>query len=133
MMDLDGWPHRWFGYWREYGPKYLRCPSIREFVRPDVTATYDKARLRRYLTSAACIAATSRAAFPDPFTGERLGGSVSWRTDGRWTWMDNLPDYIEEHDVALPTAFLREIVARDYVAPPVDPRVFPQLESPPVG
>lgn len=133
MSDIDSWPNRWFGYWREYGPNYRRCPSIRDFVRPDVTATYDKARLRKYLTTATCVASTSRVAFPNPFTGQRIGGSLSWRTDGTWAWMDDLPDYIEQHEVALPTAFLREIRVRDYVPPPVDPRAFGGLDSPPVG
>src|SRR5262245_41723138 len=37
---IDDWPHRWFGFWREYGKAYERCPSIRDFVRPEIAATY---------------------------------------------------------------------------------------------
>jgi hypothetical protein len=134
--DLDCWPHRWFGFWREYGKGYERCPSIHDFVRPDVAATYDKPALRRYLTTAQNVAMTSRAGFPDPFTGVRHPGAIGVMTDGRWQWLSDLPDYIERHGVAIPTAWRREIEARGFVPPPVDvsdPAVMAALDRPPVG
>lgn len=134
-LDLDHWPHRWFGFWREYGKDYERCPSIRDFVRPDLVARYDKAGLRRYMTTAQNLAMTSRAAFAHPFTGERGRGALGQMTDGRWTWLSDLPEYIDEYDVAIPTMWLREIEARGFVPPHVDvadPAVRAALDQPPV-
>jgi len=128
---LDQWPHRWFGIWREYGPAYHECPSARDFVDPEATATYDKARLREYLSKAEVVASTSRHSFPCPFSGQRLTGSISFRTDGRWLWLDDLPDYVDNFDIALPSAFLKNIEQNDYTPPPVDPSVMKTLEWPP--
>jgi hypothetical protein len=133
MIDLNTWPHRWFGFWREYGPDYRRCPSIRECIRPDLTAQYDKQALRTYMTTAQNVAMTSRASFPDPVTGERHRGAIGQMTDGVWTWMSDLPDYIDKYDVAIPTAWLREIQRNGYVPPRVPPAALARLDSPPVG
>ena len=129
---LDRWPHRWFGVWREFGAPYSRCPSIHDFVFPTVARSYD-ARLPEYLTGGQTIASTSRSSFPDPFSGARRSGSVSFRTDGVWVWLDDLPDHVENHGVALPTAFLMNIEANQYRPPAVDPSEFSQLEWPPIA
>jgi hypothetical protein len=134
MMDqIDRWPHKWFGVWREYGPAYERCPSVHEFVCPAVARPYDHQRLRDYLTRGLVVASTSRSNFPSPFSGERIGGSVSFRTDGTWIWRDDLPDYVQHHDVALPSGFLKHIVENNYVLPVVDPGAIAGLEWPPVA
>ena len=133
MSILDDWNHRWFGMWQEYGPAYANCPSARNFVFPEIVARYDKLRLRQYLTTAQEIAATSRSSFPCPFTGKRIPGSITFRTDGEWHWPDDLPDYIDRFDLAIPTAFLRAIEARNYVPPaPVGPDTIARLERPPI-
>ena len=129
---LDKWNHRWFGVWREYGPAYEYCPSVRDFVFPTVVRCYDKARLRQYLTKAQIVASTSRHSFPCPFTGKLTGGSISFRTDGRWVWLDDLADYIDQYDVAIPTDWLREIEKNEYVPPFVEEAVVQKLEWPPV-
>jgi hypothetical protein len=54
-------------------------------------------------------------------------------TDGRWTWMSDLPDYIEKYDVAIPSAWLHEIERSKYVPPRVEPSALATLDSPPVG
>jgi len=132
MSILDQWNHKWFGYWKEYGPQFEDCPSVYEFVFPEVVATYDKARLREYLTQSQTVAITSRGNFPSPFTGERTWGTIADMTDGEWSWLSDLPDYIEQHDVAIPTAWLQKIIARNYVPPPpVDEDVIMGMEGPP--
>jgi hypothetical protein len=130
-VDLEDWPHRWYGWWQEYGPDYRRCPSIHSCVRPDLTANYDKARLRQYLESATSVAVTSRASFPHPFKGKRLDGSICVMTDGGWQWLSDLPECIVEYDVAIPAAWLRDIMARAYLPLPVDPSEFAGLDGPP--
>lgn len=131
MTILDAWPHKWFGFWREHGAAYRNCPSIHDFVFPEIVASYDKKRLREYLMGAYVVVATSRIGFPSPFTGKTTGGSICCRTDGEWTWFDDLPDYIELHHVALPTAFLERIKSYGYLPPEVDPAVVPSLERHP--
>jgi len=132
MSNLDKWNHHWFGVWQEYGPAYEDCPPVRDFVFPDVTRSYDKKRLTEYLTKAQVVAATSRNQFPCPFTGKRTGGSISFRTDGRWLWLDDLPDYIDRFNVAIPTEFLKEIEKNGYVPPAVEANIAERLEWPPV-
>jgi len=132
MSILDQWNHKWFGYWKEHGPQFEDCPSVHEFVFPEVVATYDKARLREYLTQSQIVATTNRWNFPSPFTGERTWGTIAGMTDGEWSWLSDLPDYIEQHDVAIPTAWLQKIIARNYVPPPpVDEDVIMGMEGPP--
>ncbi len=133
MSILDEWNHKWFGVWREYGPRYRECPSVHDFVCSAVVEKYDKIRIRKYLTTAQVVASTSRRSFPCPFTGKRGGGSISSRTDGRWYWMDDLADYIDQYDVALPTRFLQNIERNDYVPPVVNPADVAKLERPPIG
>jgi hypothetical protein len=53
-------------------------------------------------------------------------------TDGRWVWMSDLPDYVEQYGVALPAAFLREIRANNYVVPSTPTVSIEDLPSPPV-
>ena len=77
------------------------------------------------------VVATSRIGFPSPFTGKTTGGAICYRTNGEWSWFDDLPDYIELHHVALPTAFLERIKAHGYLPPEVDPAVVPNLERHP--
>lgn len=131
MSNIDQWPFRWFGVWREFGPKYKECPSIREFVSPELVAHYDKKRLREYLLNCQVVASTSRASFPCPFTGVQQKGSISFRTDGEWLWLDDLPDYIENFNVAIPSRWLRSIEARSYEIQTVDDHSVMKLEWPP--
>jgi hypothetical protein len=134
MNKVDTWKHRWFGVWAESGAAYQNCPSAKEFVVPEVNHFYSKDRLRNYLSSAPIIVSTSRRNFPNPFTGELIGGSISFRTDGKWLWLDDLPDYIEKHGVAIPTVWLAEIEARDYKPPEkVDDELIERLEWPPTA
>jgi hypothetical protein len=133
VKNVSDWPHLWFGVWAEYGPAYEKCPSALAFVSPEVNRRYDKQRLRHYLCSAPEIAATSRSAFPNPFTGQRLPGSISFRTDGKWLWLDDLADYVDYHQVAIPDAWLADIVASNYNPPEiVSDEVMVRLERPPV-
>jgi hypothetical protein len=133
MSILDDWNHKWFGFWKEYGPRYADCPSVQEFRFPEVSARYDKARLREYLTRAPTVATTSRSHFPCPVTGKTLGGSISTKTDGEWCWLDDLPDHIEQFDVAIPSSWLKKIEASHYVPPTtVDEDAIQHLERPPL-
>jgi hypothetical protein len=132
MTAIAQWPHRWFGVWKEYGPAYRNCPSVQSFVDRNMTASYNKARLRDYLTRAQIVASTSRTSFPCPFTGKRTTRAVSFRTDGKWLWLDDLPDYIDDYDVAIPTEFLSEITSHAYIPPTIDLSALGQLEWPPV-
>lgn len=133
MSILDQWNHKWCGVWQEYGPAYESCPSVREFVIPEVASRYDKVRLREYLTKAQVVATTSRSSCPCPFTGKRTHGSVSFRTDGEWLWFDDLADYIDQFNVAIPSSWLRKIESNGYVPPPpIDLTAIERLERPPV-
>lgn len=117
MNALDDWNHKWFGVWREYGEAYAACPSIHDFTIPGASLHYDKIGIRQYLTQAPIVASTSKANFPNPFDGRRGVGSISFRTDGEWLWLDDLPEYIDQFGVAIPTNWLNKIEIAQYVPP----------------
>lgn len=133
MNTIDQWSFKWFGVWREYGPKYKDCPSIREFVSPELVAHYDKKRLGEFLLNGQIVASTSRANFPCPFTGTRHPGTLSFRTDGKWLWLDDLPDYIENFAVAIPSKWLRSIESGGYEIRPVTDHEISTLQWPPIA
>jgi hypothetical protein len=60
-------------------------------------------------------------------------GSISFRSDGIWLWLDDLPEYIDKFNVALPSAFLGNILQNQYVPPPVGKEAAKKLEWPPVA
>jgi len=122
---IANWPNKWFGFWREYGQAYHRCPSIRDFVNPLISLKYDR-------LTAQVVASTSRSSFPCPFTGERKAGSISIRTDGSWLWLDDLADYIDDYNVVIPANWLTEIEIRSYIPPRVDLSKIQELQQPPV-
>ncbi len=128
------WNHRWFGFWKEDGPAYAACPSIHDHRFPDVVARYDTSRIRRYLTQSFALTATSRNGRPCPVTGRKRFGSLGIMTDGAWLWRDDLPDFIEEFQVALPDQFLLAMAARDFAPQQdVDPDLIPGLPWPPIS
>jgi hypothetical protein len=134
MDTLEDWPHRWFGVWSEFGKAYAKCPSATSFVAPEINRTYRKTELRAYLTSAQAVAASSRWNFPNPFTGERRSGSLCFRTDGKWLWLDDLADYVDDHALAIPSSWLAEIEARNYAPPKsVAADLLAALEWPPTA
>jgi hypothetical protein len=119
MSNLDDWPYKWFGFWSEHKSNYEEYPSIKEFICPEENRRYDLEKLLNYLRTAQCITATSRSGFRHPFTQEKLSfGTLCVRSDGIWQWFDDLPDYIEKYDVAIPTKFLQHIEANGYIPPP---------------
>jgi hypothetical protein len=103
-------------------------------VAPDIVAQYDLNRLIKYLRESPVVATASRMNFPCAMTGVRTTGSISFRTDGEWVWLDDLPDYVEKHRVAIPTKWYHKIEASHFTpAPAVDQSVIAGLEFPPVG
>lgn len=133
MNSLEQWPHRWYGVWLEHGPIYKECPSIRDFVSQDIISHSDKSRLLNYLRNGHVVASTSRSQFPCPFTGVRNTGSISYRTDGTWLWLDDLPEYVEHFNVDIPAALIRFIRENNYTVPYIDPHSLRSLEWPPVS
>ncbi len=110
MKELvEKWPHKWFGIWKEYGDDYKRLVSIKDFVYPEIVKGYNIEGVKDYLTNSQLLSTTSRVAFPCPFTGDLHDGSISFRTDGEWLWLDDLPYYIEEFQVAIPPNFYKKI------------------------
>ena len=113
--NINKWPHKWFGIWNEYGDDYKKLVSIKEFVYPEVVKGYNLQGVKNYLTNSLLLSSTSRMAFPCPFTGKLYEGSISFRTDGEWLWLDDLPFYIENYNVALPTSFLQKMDKNNYM------------------
>lgn len=118
MINTE-WPHKWFGIWREMGPRYSSCPSIFDWINPEGLKNYgdDLPKIINYLRTATELATTSAAAFPNIFSGIQEFGSVSFRTDGEWVWLDNLAEYMEHNNVNIPRNFYIHIKEQLFIPP----------------
>ena len=114
MELLDRWPYYWFGVWKEYGSDYLNYPSIQEFIKPEIVKNYPMNKLKAYLMKSQTVMTTTADFFLNPFTKEVIKETVSYKTDGKWIWLDDLPFFIENYNVAIPTSFLKNIEKNAY-------------------
>lgn len=119
FITIENWPYKWFGFWKEYGPNYAKYPSAFVFVDKERNQRYDKVRLKEYLDKGIVVASTSRVNFPSPFTGKPGDGAISFRTDGTWVWFDDLFDYIDEHDLAVPDQWYEHIKKNNFTVPDI--------------
>ncbi|WP_276481180.1 hypothetical protein [Paraflavitalea pollutisoli] len=129
-MNNHEWPHKWFGVWREYGKGYEQYPSVWDFVQPELNAGYEKPRLLKYIRSGYALASSSRRHYPHPVTGMVKTGSICYRTDGVWLWLDDLGDYIEKSGVVIPDAWYRHIQNNQFVIPVLGASIANSLEWP---
>ena len=132
-MDVfSNWPTYWFGCWSEFGDDYSKCPSIDEFV--DTNWEYPNlSKLVEYLTIAPIIATTSRMAIPWAKGEGDNRSSISYRSDGKWLWLDDLDYYVREHKLRLPDRFVNDIEIANFTLPNeliIDPQ---QLDWPPIS
>jgi hypothetical protein len=111
MGLLESWPNKWFGVWKEQGAGFENCPSLKDFINVELVKEYNFSELFWYLEDSQTVATTSGDSFPDPFTGELIKESISYKTDGRWLWLDSLPYYIEKYKVAIPIEFFNDIMS----------------------
>lgn len=129
----QSWQHRWFGVWQEYGEAYRRCPSITDFICPGTLTDHEKKKVAHYLDNAHLVVTTSRTQFPCAISGHRHLGSISFRTDGHWLWLDDLSHYVVEHDVCIPSQMLEAIRVNGFEPPEVTDKQVQELEWPPAG
>lgn len=114
MKVIQSWPNKWFGLWKEQGVGYEKCPSLNSFIYPDLVKEYSLTKLFYYLEHSQTIATTSGSSFADVITGQTIKESISYKTDGIWLWLDSLPHYVKEHNVAIPISFLHNIEVNKY-------------------
>jgi hypothetical protein len=78
-------------------------------------------RVIAYLNGGFCLAATTR--WPCIFEGHGClddsgdSRSLCARTDGVWSWADNLTHYVEHHQVRVPDSFVRHMEAMRFTPP----------------
>ena len=132
---VDVWPHRWFGFWREYGRLYRRCPQVRDFVRTahDDPCEDTRAGQTHYLARGHVVCVDGDIDLPCPFTRRRLCQPLAYRTDGEWLWLDALAQQVARYDVVLPAAWAARMQAVSYRPPPVSPGQLRDLAWPPLG
>ena len=119
-MKTENWPHKWFGIWREIGPSYYTCPSIYGWVDREEVKSYgdDLPKIINYLRTSTVIVTTSAMGFPNIISGQRKReSSISYRTDGTWVWFDDLAEYIELNNVALPRDFYEHMKKQSFISP----------------
>jgi len=119
-MKTDNWPYKWFGIWKEMGPGYNSCPSVYDWIDPEEVASYgdDLPRIKNYLRKATIIVTTSAMAFPNIISGKsKREDSVSYQTDGTWVWFDDLAEYVELNNVALPRNFYTHMKKHSFIPP----------------
>lgn len=129
MINLEGWPHRWYGRWREEaGAQAADMPSIRDAMG----CAWDDQELKRvveYLESG-MIAIASPGMVGSILDPAEIIGTPSWKTDGVWLWPDTLAYYLNSHKVCLPPAFVKRIRDNGYSVPSVDDDALRGLDWP---
>ena len=96
----------------EYGDSF---PSIRgvDTVPPERAVVRS---VFSYLNDApVCIA--SPGIVKSLFDPNRVAGSLSLKTDGRWVWSDTYAFYLSEGHVSIPEPFLQHMIKLKFVLP----------------
>lgn len=109
------WPFKWYGLWKEYGVGYENYPSIFNFVDKNINERYDKDKLLEYLSNGSTVTSTSAINFPSPFHNDNNEGTVSFRTDGEWVWLDNIVKYIKYNNLLIPDIWLKKLIDKNYI------------------
>ncbi|MCS3533036.1 hypothetical protein [Chryseobacterium sp. JUb7] len=130
MRELENWPYKWFGFWKEYGEDYNNFPTITSFINNEINSNYQKVALLNYLKNGHIVASTSRSAFQNPFTSIIESGEISIRTDGKWIWLDNICEFIEHNDLVLPSNFYEDIKKNNFIISKNDLFNLDHLECP---
>ena len=92
------WDHHWFGFWREEGPQFAECPSIREWVNESWWSDKDVQEVASYLSSAPVVVAGGLERCL--ICGQVGSRGVAFRTDGDWYWSDTLAHDVLAHGSA---------------------------------
>jgi hypothetical protein len=111
-MNPD-WPYKWFGWWRENGWEYIRCPSVLSFVDPLWEDEHRSVAIE-YLSRGRAF-----NAFFFVYECMFCGGlcsrihddekTYSYLTDGVWTWPSTLIHEVKCHGVRIPMPFQKWI------------------------
>jgi hypothetical protein len=131
MNIFSAWKELWFGCWSECGERYTNCPSIQSFIDPEWK--YESIELLiQYLNSAPIIATTSHLSIPWAIGEGDYRECVSYRSDGKWLWLDDLDYYIIHHHVRLPDNLIIHIEENKYTPPEQVTENLDDLHWPPV-
>lgn len=128
--DFSNWPFKWYGLWKEYGEPYKNYPSIKAFINPKIKSKYNWEKLNKYLNDGVTVATTSHLSFPSPFDGSLRYGSVSFKTDGQWLWLDNIVEFIEYKDLIIPEKWYQEIISNNFIINTINQNQIQELEWP---
>jgi hypothetical protein len=117
MTRAVGWDKRWVFFAEQClaGPVPATIPRLSEF-QDAAWSPPDREQLIRYLESATEMLTGG----PDvrcPLCRQNLGNVLRWRSDGVWTWRNDLSHYVRDHFVRLPDAMVEHIRLRQYQLP----------------
>ena len=131
MTPDDLYPHRWFDFWQLPGDPPGVYPKLEDWLRPDVAAAIDVETVAHYLSSAQRLWARTRTR-PCLVCGQDFRPlSNCGRTDGLWTWNDDVVHLVQEHGLVVPAELQTRIERFGGDPPPVDCAQIPGLSFPP--
>lgn len=107
----------------------MEFSEIGSFIDEEKNEKCNK-KLVEYLKSCRIVASTSRSGFAPLFDGEETSGSVSYRTDGEWLWLDVLAEYVDRYNVVIPDKWYEDIEKRNFVVPFVCAEKLESLDWP---
>jgi hypothetical protein len=119
------WSDDWFGVWRE-GDYFPQCPRVEDCVDP-AARLVDEERILKYLDGASVIEVYATMNPCKLCPAELPAGIMS---DGLLAWTLDLPHYVREHHIVLPTRFVQRIREMNYVAPSKIDKAMQELPWP---
>ncbi len=109
------WNKKWFGFWKEDGDHYSKCPSVNEWVDCVKTDT----RVIDYLDGGSFVSA-SPVVVQCHISNEIIDSSKVILTDGYWMWPKDLSHYVSKHRVQVPHEFYLLMKLKGFTCPKVD-------------
>ncbi len=113
------WPHRWYGWFDALEGEGDPFPSFAQLADPSWRPD-DLPQILDYLRNAPVCTAGQAGVKPCVFCGEPLRNLGTWRTDGKWVWLNSLAHLVAAHALRLPDAMAEDIRGRAHRPPAED-------------
>jgi hypothetical protein len=117
--EMNAWNEHWFGFWKEFGRGYDKCPSWETFVLAGQPSDVVGNELD-YLRAGTRLCVTGILFNVEKRQVSLVSRSMEVLTDGSWVWPRNLVQFVVHYGVRLPSEFRKHMASHRYQCPPVE-------------